>query len=148
LLAPASLSVQRNLPAVTSYPEFFRWPESKGLRTHQRLSQIDPGLRWQRSDILDYEALQAPLAYAILALPERALARAPLPLRVMLLRIMAGTLGGLLLFFCAERLLGQLGVPDEHKEIAIFCAFSCQMIWATLAHVANDWLAVPLTLWR
>jgi hypothetical protein len=60
---------------------------------------------------------------------------------------MAGTLGGLLLFFGAERLLGQLDVPDEHQEIAIFCAFSCQMVWATLAHVANDWLAVPLTLW-
>jgi len=147
LLAPASPSVQRNLPAVTSYPEFFQRPESKRLLTHQRLSQIDPGLRWQPSDILDYEALQAPLAYAILALPERALAKTPLPLRVMLLRIMAGTLGGLLLFLGAERLLRQLDVPGEYQEIAIFCAFSSQMIWATLAHVANDWLAVPLTLW-
>jgi hypothetical protein len=147
LLAPASLSVQRNLSEVTTYSEFFGWPESKRERTHQRLSQIDPGLRWQRSDILDYEALQAPLAYAIMALPERALALTPLPVRVMLLRITAGTLGSLLLFFGAERLLGQLDVPGEHQEIAIFCAFSCQMIWATLAHVANDWLAVPLTLW-
>ena len=146
-VAPASLSVQRNLPAVTSYREFFGWAESERLLTHRHLSQIDPGLRWQPSDILDYEALQAPLAYAILALPERALAKTPLPLRVMLLRIMAGALGALLLFFGAERLLGQLEIPDEHKEIAIFCAFSCQMIWATLAHVANDWLAVPLTLW-
>jgi hypothetical protein len=147
LLAPASLSVQRNLPQVTSYSEFFGWPESKRLGTHRRLSQIDPALRWQPSNILDYEALQAPLAYAILALPERALAEMPLPFRVMLLRTMAGTLGGLLLFFGAERLLGQLGVPGEHKEIAIFCTFSCQMIWATLGHVANDWLAVPLALW-
>ena len=120
---------------------------SRRLRTHQRLSQIDPGLRWQRSDILDYEALQSPLAYAVLAVPERALAKTPLPLRVMLLRTMAGTLGGLLLFFGAERLLGELEVPGAHKEIAIFCMFSSQMLWATLAHVANDWLAVPLTLW-
>jgi hypothetical protein len=60
---------------------------------------------------------------------------------------MAGTLGGVLLFFGAERLLVQLGVTDDHKDIAIFCTFSCQMIWATLGHVANDWLAVPLALW-
>jgi hypothetical protein len=147
LLAPASLSVQRNLPLVTSYPEFFRWPESRRQRLHQELSQIDPRLRWQPSDYLDYEALQAPLAYAVLALPERALANMPLPCRVLSLRIMAGTLGCLLLFFGAERLARQLGVSDPHKEAAIFCTFSCQMIWATLAHVANDWLAVPLALW-
>ena len=42
LLAPASLSVQRNLPQVTSYPEFFGWPEPKRLGSHRRLSQIDP----------------------------------------------------------------------------------------------------------
>jgi hypothetical protein len=147
LLAPASLSVQRNLPEVTSYPEFFGWPESRRQRTRQHLSQIDPSLRWQPSDFLDYEAQQAPLAYAALALPERALAKRPLRFRVLLLRIIAGTLGGLLLFFGAERLARQLGISDEHKEIAIFCTFSCQMIWAALAHVANDWLAVPLTLW-
>ncbi len=146
-LAPASLSVQRNLPEIISYPEFFGWPESERQRTHQRLSQIDPSLRWQPSDFLDYEALQAPLAYAALALPERALAKMPLPSRVLLLRIIASTLGGLLLFFGAERLARQLGISDPHKEIAIFCTFSCQMIWATLAHVANDWLALPLTLW-
>src|SRR5215471_16124199 len=64
LLAPASLSVQRNLPQVTSYAEFFRRPESARQQTHLELSQIDHGLRWQPSDFVDYEALQAPLAYA------------------------------------------------------------------------------------
>jgi hypothetical protein len=147
LLAPASLSVQRNIPLATSYAAFFEWPQSRRLGTHQRLYQIEPGLRWQSSNILDYEALQAPLVYAILALPERALAKAPLPLRVVLLRIVAGTFGGLLLLLGAEQLLRQLDVSCEHKEIAIFCMFSSQMLWATLAHVANDWLAVPLALW-
>jgi hypothetical protein len=147
LLAPGSLSVQRNLPEIPSYPEFFESAESKRRRAHQQLSDIDPSLRWQPSDSLDYEALQAPLAYAILALPERALAKMPLPSRVLLLRIIAGTLGGLLLFLGAERLGRQLGISDPHKEVAMFCTFSCQMLWATLAHVANDWLAVPLTLW-
>ena len=29
----------------------------------------------------------------------------------------------------------------------LFCLLSSQMTWATLAHVANDWLAVPLAIW-
>jgi hypothetical protein len=147
LLAPGSPSVKRNIREITSYSEFFGWPESMRRQAHRQLRNIDTGLRWQRSNILDYEALQAPLAYAILALPERALARMPLPSRVLLLRIIAGTIGGILLLFGAERLAGQLGIPGPHKESAVFCALSSQMLWATLSHVANDWLAVPLTLW-
>jgi len=147
LLAPGSLSVKRNIPEITSYPEFFGWPESMRQQAHRQLRSIDTSLRWQLSGTLDYEAQQAPLAYAILALPERALAKVPLPSRVLLLRIIAGTTGGLLLFLGAERLAGQLGISGLHKDAAIFCALSSQMLWATLAHLANDWLAVPLALW-
>ena len=147
LLAPASLSVQRNLPEVTSYDEFFRWPESIRRQAHQQLWRIDPSLRRVPSEFVDYEALQAPLAYAILALPERVLANVPLPKRVLVLRMFAGVLGGLLLLFGAQRLGVQLGVTEPHNAIAIFCAVSSQMFWATVAHVANDWLAVPLAVW-
>jgi hypothetical protein len=147
LLAPGSLSVKRNIQEITSYPEFFGWPESMRQQAHRQLRNIDTSLRWQLSYSLDYEAQQAPLAYAILALPERALAGMPLPSRVLVLRIIAGTMGALLLFLGAERLARQLGISGPHKDAAIFCAFSSQMLWATLSHVANDWLAVPLTLW-
>jgi hypothetical protein len=64
-----------------------------------------------------------------------------------MLRIVAGTLGAILLFLGAIRLISQLEIPSPHGEIVMFCAFSSQMIWATMAHVANDWLAVPLTVW-
>src|SRR3989442_5758718 len=37
LLAPASLAVKGNLPEVTSYPEFFRWPEPQRKQAHQQL---------------------------------------------------------------------------------------------------------------
>ena len=97
LLAPASLSVQRNLPVVTSYDEFFRRPDSERERIHSELLQIDPRLRRQSSRFLDYEAQQAPLAYEILALPEAALQRTPLPYRVVALRIIAG---GVVFFSC------------------------------------------------
>jgi len=147
LLAPASLLVQRNLPKVTSYPEFFAWPESRREEAHQQLRQIDPALRWRPGDFLNYEAQHAPFGYAVLALPERTLARVRLPARVLLLRLCGGLLGAILLFFAAERLATQLRIPDPYRNIAIFCVLSSQMIWATLAHVDNDWLAVPLTVW-
>lgn len=147
LLAPASLSVQRNLPEVTSYDDYFRRPESLRQQAHQQLWRIDPSLRRMPSEFIDYEALQSPLAYAGLALPERALAHLPLPIRVLVLRIIAGTLGGFLLFFGAQSLCTQLDVIDPYKAITVFCAVSSQMLWATIAHVANDWLAVPLAVW-
>jgi len=147
LLTPASPSVKRNLPAVTSFSQFFEQPKAEREQTHRQLRRIDSGLRWQASGFIDYEAQQAPLAYAVLALPERTLAKLPLPDRVLILRIIAGTLGTFLLFFGAERVARQLGIADPFRSVAIFCMLSSQMVWATLAHVANDWLAVPLTVW-
>jgi hypothetical protein len=147
LLTPVSLAVQQNLPTLVSYPEFFSWPECRRQQARQKLKSIDPNLRWKPSDFVNYEGLQAPLAYSVLAMPERITAKLPLPIRVLMLRIMAGTLGAVLLFLAAIRLVSQLEIPSPHGEVAIFCAFSSQMIWATLAHIANDWLAIPLTLW-
>lgn len=147
LLAPGSLQVKRNLPGIVSYPEFYRWPEWKRKQVGEELRRIDPSLRWQPSDFLDYEALQAPLAYAVLALPERALARLPLPNRVLLLRMIAAILGALLLLGGTDRLLVQLRLPVPCRQVALFCLFSSQMIWACLARVSNDWLAVPLAVW-
>jgi hypothetical protein len=55
--------------------------------------------------------------------------------------------GSLLLLTGAEQLFLQLGIRDPYKAIALFCVLSCQMTWATLAHVGNDWLAVPIAVW-
>ena len=132
-LAPASRSVQRNLPETTAYAEFFRWPEGKRQRAREGLSRIDSNLRLRPSHVVNYEALQAPLAYAALALHERALATLPLVRRVLALRILAGTLGALLLLFGAGRLARQIGMTAPYNDIAIFCALSSQMLWATLA---------------
>jgi hypothetical protein len=146
-LAPASLSVKRNLPDVTAYPEFFALPDGDREARRDQLFRIDPKLRWQRSKYLNYEGLQAPLAYAILALPERTLARMPLPDRVLVLRIISGSLASLLLLTGTARLAAQLELSPPYSEVLGFCVFSSQMIWATVAHVGNDWLAVPLAVW-
>jgi hypothetical protein len=40
-----------------------------------------------------------------------------------------------------------LDIGEPYRTIALFCVLSSQMTWATLAHVANDWLAAPLAIW-
>ncbi len=147
LLAPASIVVRRNLPRVTTYSEFFAWPSQRRASVRDQLGRIPPESRWRGSEYVNYEAHQAPLAYMVLAVPERMLANLSLPLRVLALRILAAIAGSSLLYAGAMRLFGDLRVPATYKSAACFCVFSCQMTWATVAHIANDWLALPLTLW-
>ena len=146
-LAPGSPSVQRNLPEVMTYSRFFALTSPDRAARRRELSGIDPALRWQPSKLLNYEGLQAPLAYAILAAPERLLSASSLLTRTLILRILCATAGSLLLFAGIVRLVQQLELPRPYSEILGFCVFSSQMLWATIAHVANDWLAIPLALW-
>lgn len=146
-LAPGSRVVQRNLPQIVKYSEYFSLPRDKREAARKALNEIRPELRRQDSEIPNYEVHHAPLAYGVLALPERMLAGAPLPLRVLVLRIVGALLGGLLLYFGADRLFAELGFRGPYRSAAVFCVVSCQMTWATVAHVANDWLAVPLAVW-
>ena len=147
LLAPASQTVKQNLPQVTSYTQYFSWPAPRRSEVWRQLRAIPAELRWQPSGFLNYEAHQPPLAYLLLAFPERLLARVSLPVRVAILRIVAAVAGSLLLLSGAEQLFLQLGIPDPYKTSALFCLLSCQMTWAALAHVGNDWLAVPIAVW-
>src|SRR5580704_3518841 len=93
LLAPASQAVKQNLPQVTSYSEYFSWPAQRRSEVRRRLDTIPSQLRWQPSELPNYEAHQPPLAYVFLALPERLLSSVQLPVRVMTLRIMAAVAG-------------------------------------------------------
>ena len=148
LLAPASAPVKHNLPRVTTYSEYFALPPSKRAEIEVQLRAIPPDLRWQSSDLLDnYEGQHPPLAYLVLAAPERLLARVPLPARVLVLRVIASVIATLLLYAGASKLYSELGLSESYRAAAIFCVFSLQMTWATVAHVANDWLAVPLAVW-
>ena len=146
-MAPVSQVVQQNLPLTTSYDQYFAWPYSQRLQIWRALRDLPRNLRWQESGLLNYEAHQPPLAYALLALPERLLSQASLPSRVAILRMLAAASGSLILLVGGRRLLTQLGVDNRYKDVALFCLCSSQMIWATLAHVANDWLALPIAIW-
>ena len=147
LLAPFSPVVQRNLPSVTSFSEYFSWPPEKRVEAKRQLYAIPSSLRLRVSDYGNYETQQAPLVYVLMAPLERMLAALPLPERVLVLRLIAALAGCFLLLFAADALFGQLAVPGAYRDAALFCVFSCQMLWATVAHVANDWLAIPLAVW-
>lgn len=145
-IAPASNVVRDNLPQVATFSEFFAWPRSDRAAMKARLREIPRDWSWQPSNILIYEALHPPLAYLLLAGPERWLARLSLPGRVLALRIAAALAATALLYIGASRLYSELDIPEAYGAAAIFCTFSLQMTWATLAHVANDWLSVPLAV--
>ncbi len=146
--APASRLVRVNLPEIkTTFSEYFFLTAAQRAAIHTQLREIPPEWRRQESHFVNYEAHHPPLAYILLALPERALAGVPLPSRVLALRIIGALVGTLLLYFGADRLFRELDIRDPYKNAAIFCTLSCQMTWATIAHVANDWLSVPLAVW-
>jgi hypothetical protein len=147
LAAPASQAVKRNLSEVVTYSEYFSWPLPRRLLAQASLRAIPPESRWKPSHFQNYEAQQAPLAYALMAVPERLLASVALPSRVLLLRILVALAGAFLLCSGASALCALAGVRAPYRELALFCILSTQMTWATLAHCANDWLAVPLAIW-
>lgn len=147
LLAPASVPVRSNLPQVVSYSEYFSWPAERRSAVQRSIRDIPREDRLPLSDAGNYEAHQAPLAYALLAIPERLLAGVSLPVRVLILRIIAALAGAFLLFTATAALCAELSIAGTHRNVVLFCVLSSQMTWATLAHVANDWLAVPLAVW-
>jgi hypothetical protein len=147
LHAPASDPVKANLPQVVTYSEYFSWPPERRTGVQRSLRDIPRDYRWQLSNAGNYEAHHPPLAYLALAIPERLLAGIPLPPRVLILRIVAALAGAFLLFTATVALCSQLSIGEAHQNVVLFCVLSSQMTWATLAHVTNDWLAVPLAVW-
>jgi hypothetical protein len=146
-LAPVSYPVKVNLPTLPTFSEYYRMPFSERAEMRRRLREIPTAFRHEPSDFVNYEALQAPLAYMVMAIPERMLSRTPLRARVLILRILVAILSVLGFLAGAEALFRALRIPLFYAASAIFCLLSCQMLWATIAHVGNDWLAVPLSVW-
>ncbi len=141
-LAPASHVVQDNLPWVTTFEDYFRMPQSERLRRRAQLERLP-----RENDFtggLNYEAQQAPLAYAILALFDLAWHSATLPARIWGLRFICSILAVVITVVFLSNLARRLRVPPRFEAALMFAALSSQMFYATTAHVANDWLAVAL----
>ncbi len=143
-LAPASHVVARNIPVVITYREYFALPQVDRATLRSRLKSIPPSLGYRDSMALNYEAQQAPLAYLLLAIPDRLWRETPLLDRIWRLRVLCVTASCLLMAAGTLSLAKGLAVPFRHT--LLFLIFSTQMFYASTAHVSNDWLAIPLAV--
>ena len=143
-LAPASYLVARNIPGLRTFSEYFHLavPERRALRN--QLDRLDPGLAREATGRGNYEAQQAPLAYAILAIPDRLWAEVPLPWRVWRLRVLAALAAVTAVVLLTLRLASRLGLPEPLACTAAFLVLSTQLFYASVARIGNDWLAIPL----
>ena len=147
-VAPLSTVVKHNLPFGIEFSEFFSLPDAERIALHKKLASLPVKLRELNSPQENYEAQQAPLAYLLLAVPNAWLLRnIQLRERILCLRIF-GALGAVFLQIAGIwRLIHTLRLGSIIGYMAIFLVLSCQMFYGAIAHVSNDWLAIPLTTW-
>jgi hypothetical protein len=110
-----------------------------------RRAQLDALRPQPEGDRPNYEAQHPPLAHLILAVLDQPMSTLPLTTRVLVLRTFGAIAAVLLLWLGATSLSRTLAVPETFTGAALFTLFSSQMLFATIAHVANDWLAVGIS---
>ena len=142
-LVPVSHVLTASIPEAIAYDAWFMLPESERAQRRRDLELLVPEQR--ASSRPNYEAHQPPLAYILLAPLDWLLARFPLTVRVLVLRMFCALGSVTLMFFGAEALCGALRVPEPFAATALFTMFCSEMFYATTAHVANDWLAVGIS---
>jgi hypothetical protein len=142
-LAPVSSVLRRAIPEAIAYDAWFALPDSEREWRRHALEQLpaDPRIVSRGN----YEAHQPPLAYLLLAPLDWSLAKFPLTVRVLALRLFCGVASVALMFFGASALCRELEVPEPFATVALFGIFCSEMLYATTAHVANDWLAVGVS---
>jgi hypothetical protein len=143
-LVPVGPILHRSLPNSISFADWFQLSPQQQDARRKALLSLPLQLNAQPSELANYEAQQAPLAYALL-LPLNAFASPlPLPRRILVLRLCLAVLSALLLFFASSLLAGALALEQPFRLLALACIFESQMLWASIAHVGNDWVSIPL----
>ena len=146
LLSPASHVLHVPWPELQTFDIYFQL--SPEARAHQRaLLESLPRNGGVPSAHANYEIQQAPLAYAILAVPDFLLRNVTLPKRILWLRIFNAILSAALTLLAAEYLFRIVGLAADWRALGIFCIFACQMYWASIAHISSDGIALALTAW-
>jgi hypothetical protein len=141
-LAPVSPIVHRWFAQTIAFDAWFSLPASNKQRRRNDLDQVRP--QAVPSSVPNYEAHHPPLAYLLLAPLDRLISGAPIRARVLVLRLFGALLSIVLLFFGAATLGRNLKLPEPFLNAALFTIFCSQMLYATIAHVDNDWLAVGI----
>jgi hypothetical protein len=144
-LAPVSHYLQPFTRAPMNFEEYFKLSDAERVERRTRLESLPASKKFEaQSDKPNYEVNQSPLPYVWMAAIDAALASRPLPARILMLRLICSILAVLLLAHAGGLLSGVVGLSSAATSAMLFCVFSSQMLYATLCHVCNDWLAVPL----
>ena len=144
-LVAVSHYVQPFTGAPVNYSEYFAMtPELRDERRRQAES-IPANEKYEpQNGKQNYEVNQAILPYLFMAVIDRAMGDATLFHRVLVLRLTCSFLAVWMVAHAAWLLARRLRIPRPYFYAALFCVFSSQMFYATICHVCNDWLAVPL----
>jgi hypothetical protein len=148
-IAPVSAAVRQNLPYSTTFAEYFALDAQARAARQAELRALPPAWRNQvlPSSPPNYEAQQTPLAYVLLA-PFDALGHArPLTERVLWLRLLCGIAAALAQTAAALTLARELEFNRASTTLMLALVTLSQMFYASVAHVANDWLAISLSAW-
>jgi hypothetical protein len=143
-LVPVGPILHRSLPNSISFADWFRLSSQQRDAFRKALLSLPPRLKVEPSELANYEAQQAPLAYVLLMPLNVVASWLPLPPRILMLRVCIAISSTLLLFLAANQLATALGVERSFRLLALTCMFESQMFWASIAHVGNDWLSIPL----
>lgn len=141
--APLSYIVQRRIPQAISYDVWLSLTHAEKERRRNELTLLRP--KPENGSRPNYEAHHPPLAYIVLALLDWLISDAPITVRVLVLRLFAAVSSTVLLYLGATALCRTLNVSEHVTNAALFTVFCSEMLYATIAHVANDWLAVGLS---
>jgi len=143
-LAPAGPVVHTWVPEATTYDNWFRLPVAERERRRSALEKLRPVAG--NSMRPNYEAHHAPLAYILLAGIDWSMSGWPLPWRVLMLRLFGAAVSVLLVYFGSVKLCRLLSLPGAFTNALLFTVFCSQMLYAAVAHVANDWLAIGISV--
>jgi hypothetical protein len=140
------------LPYVMSHPfvgtsSFDDWGAlsvTERLARRNALEALPRPLRREPSELPNHEAQQAPLAYILLAPLDWLLSDKPLTSRILTMRLAISLVSTLLLAGASIALFRALGLERRFQDTALFCLFATPMTWAAIAHIGNDWLAIPV----
>jgi len=144
-LVPVSWLLHNSLPDSISFEEWFQLSAVQRDDRVTSVARLSRELQSQSSNLLNYEAQQAPLAYILLSPIDSALSQVPLRPRIFTLRLVVAIGSSVFLFFAVNLLLRALCVDGPFRIAALACIFESQMLWASIAHIGNDWLAIPLS---
>lgn len=147
VLTPLSRFIAAPIVGGISIEQHHALSEAEKQDLRERLEDISPATKTVKGSGQNYEAQQAPLAYVALAPFDMVLTRAHLTDRIFWLRLVEAFAAILLCYAALRRLCVLLSIGSPFRQALMLCAFSSQVLWASVAHVGNDWLAISLTLW-